>query len=84
MNIFGSDDVYVQNNNDLKFDSYQLVGLFANYDINDQFQLSLNANNIFDELAFTEGEEGSAVAGDYVRIRPVNGRTTSVSVKYTF
>ncbi|MFK7733989.1 MAG: TonB-dependent receptor [Pseudomonadales bacterium] len=84
LNFVGTDEVFVQDNNDLKFDAYIVTNLFVNYYINDNFSVSLNANNLFDEEGFTEGEEGSAVAGDFLRVRPINGRTTSVSLKYNF
>ena len=84
LNIFGTDEAYVQNSNDLKFDSYVVVSLFANLDLQENLVLSLNVNNLFDEEGFTEGEEGSAAVGDYVRIRPINGQTTSLTLKYSF
>ncbi|MCF6262862.1 MAG: TonB-dependent receptor [Xanthomonadales bacterium] len=84
LNFIGTDSVYVQDNNDLKFGSYIVTNLFLNYYFNDTISISLNANNLFDEIGFTEGEEGSAVAGDLVRIRPINGRTTSLTLRYQF
>jgi len=84
LNFVGTDEVFIQDNNDLKFDSYVVTNLFANYYVNDNFSISLNSNNAFDEEGFTEGEEGSASVGDLVRIRPINGRTTSVSLRYNF
>ena len=84
LNFVGTDEVFVQDNNDLKFDSYITANLFFNYQLNDKLRLSLNANNLFDEEGFTEGEEGSAAPGSFVRIRPINGRTTSATVRYDF
>ena len=84
LNFVGTDEVFIQDNNDLKFDSYVTANLFFNYQINEQTSLSLNANNLFDEEGFTEGEEGSAAVGGYVRIRPINGRTTSATIRYDF
>ncbi|MGI9295004.1 MAG: hypothetical protein ACR2PS_13560, partial [Pseudomonadales bacterium] len=67
------------------FDSYIVTNLFANYYFMDgKLGVSLNANNLFDEEGFTEGEEGTALDGDFVRIRPINGRTTSLAVRYIF
>ena len=84
INFVGTDEVFIADSNDLKFDSYIVTNLFFNYLVNDNFSVSLNANNLFDEEGFTEGEEGSAVAGDFVRVRPINGRTTSVTLRYNF
>lgn len=84
LNFVGTDEVYVQDSNDLKFDAYITTNLFFNYMIRDNVSLSLNANNLFNEVGFTEGEEGNPAAGSVVRIRPINGRTTSVSIRYDF
>ena len=84
LNFVGTDEVFVQDNNDLKFDSYVVTNMFANWYVNDNFSVSLNANNLFDEDGFTEGEEGSASDGDIVRLRSINGRTTSVTLRYDF
>jgi outer membrane receptor protein involved in Fe transport len=84
VNFIGTDEVFVQDNNDLKFDSYVVANLFINYQLNDRTSISLNSNNLFDEEGFTEGEEGSAGVGDFVRIRPINGRTTSATVRFDF
>ena len=84
LNFVGTDEVYVQDNNDLKFDSYIVTNLFTNYFVNENLTLSLNVNNLFDEEGFTEGEQGSAVAGDLVAVRPINGRTTSLTLRYDF
>ena len=84
VNFVGTDEVFVADSNDLKFDSYIVTNLFVNYLLNENLTLSLNANNLLDEEGFTEGEEGAAVAGDFVRIRPINGRTVSLAVRYDF
>jgi outer membrane receptor protein involved in Fe transport len=84
LNFVGTDEVFIQDNNDLKFDSYVVTNLFANLYVNDNFRVSLNSNNVFDEEGFTEGEEGSATIGDLVRVRPINGRTTSLTLRYDF
>ncbi|NNC97249.1 MAG: TonB-dependent receptor [Gammaproteobacteria bacterium] len=84
LNLVGTDEVFVQDNNDLKFDAYTTANLYFNYDLNERVSFSVNANNLFDAEGFTEGEEGSAAVGDYVRIRPINGRTISGTVRYNF
>lgn len=80
----GSDDFYVQDNNDLQQDAYVITNLFATWYITDQLSASLNVNNLTDEFVITESEEGSAEVGDIIRARPLNGRTTNISLKYTF
>ena len=84
VSIFGTDEVYVQDNNDLKFDAYTTTNLFFNYAFSENINLSFNVNNLFDNEGFTEGEEGSAAPGEFVRIRPINGRTSSLTLRYNF
>lgn len=83
-NIYGQDEAFVQDNNDLSFDAYNLVSLFGRFDITPKISVSADINNLFDEVAFTEGEEGSASVGDFVRIRPINGRNASLTLSYRF
>jgi len=83
LNFVGTDETYIQDSNDAKFDGYIVTNLFWNYEITDGLHLSLNVNNLLDEEGFSEGEEGGPFAvGDLVRIRPINGRTTSLSLSY--
>lgn len=82
--IQGSTEFYVQDSNELKQDGYNLVNLFATYWISDRFSVALNVNNATDEFVITESEEATANAGDIIRARPLNGRTTVLSVKYMF
>jgi len=84
VSLFGTDDVYIQDNNDLKFDAFITTSVFFNYALTQNIHLSFNVNNLFDEEGFTEGEEGSAAPGDFVRIRPINGRTGSLTLRYDF
>lgn len=83
-NIFGTDSVFVQDSNDLEFDSYTVTSLYASFDITESLRLGVDVNNVFNNVGFTEGEEGSAAPGDFVRIRPINGRTASLSLSYRF
>lgn len=83
-NIFGTDSVFVQDSNDLEFGAYTVTSIGASFDITKSLRLSANVNNLFNNVGFTEGEEGSAAPGDFVRIRPINGRTASISLSYRF
>ena len=82
--IQGSTEYYVQDSNELKQDGYNIVNLFATWYVSDKFSVSLNVNNATDEFVITESEEANANPGDIIRARPLNGRTTSLSVKYMF
>lgn len=80
----GSGDYFVSDSNELKQDAYVITNLFATYYVSDNLSVSLNVNNATDEFVITESEEGSALSGDIIRARPLNGRTTNLSIKYEF
>lgn len=80
----GSGDFYVGDSNELKQDAYVITNLFATYYVSDELSISMNVNNLTDEFIITESEESSASAGDIIRARPLNGRTTNISIKYQF
>lgn len=84
VNIFSVGDAPVQNSNQFDLPSYTTVGAYLNYEVFDNIVVSLNANNLFDEVGFTEGEEGNPAIGDFVRFRPINGRTISATVRMNF
>ncbi len=84
LNIIGTDEVYVSDANDATLDGYIVANLFLVHAFDEQTTISLNINNLFDEVGFTEGEDGSAVDGDLVRVRPINGRTASINLRYNF
>lgn len=84
LNFIGTDEVYVGDSNNATFDGYIITNLFANYSFDEQTTISLNVNNLLDEEGFTEGENADAVAGDLVQIRPINGRSASISIRYEF
>ena len=82
--VIGSSDAYAQDNNDLKFSGYAQLNAFASYDLAENLQLSLNINNLFDEVGLTEAEEGSIPANGIIRARAINGRTASLGLRYQF
>lgn len=84
LNIFSTGDAPVQDSNQFDLPGYTTVGAYLNYDLRKNLFLSVNANNLLDEVGFTEGEEGNPAIGDFVRFRPINGRSISASVRYKF
>ncbi|MBV1911117.1 MAG: TonB-dependent receptor [Kangiellaceae bacterium] len=80
----GSSEFSLQDNNDLKQDAYTVFNLFASWFVTENLSVSFNVNNATDEFVITESEEGGASVGDFIRARPLNGRTSSLSVKYVF
>lgn len=83
-NIFRTGKAPVGNNNQFDLPAYTAVGAYINYNVRDNMTVSLNANNLFDAVGFSEGEEAAPIAGDFVRYRPINGRTVSVTLRYNF
>lgn len=58
--------------------AYAVVNAFASYAINDRMTVSLAANNLFNELAYTESNDGRGAARAYT------GRTVKASLRYSF
>jgi len=86
LSFFGTSSSFAQDNNELIMPGYVVTNLFANFQIVDNLTLGINANNLFNALGVTESEEGSITdnAVNYVRARPITGRTLSASVRFTF
>ena len=58
--------------------AYVTVNAFANYALSKQATVSLGVNNLFDEIGYTESNDGRGAA------RSINGRTVKATLKYTF
>ncbi|WMS92953.1 TonB-dependent receptor domain-containing protein [Pseudoalteromonas sp. HL-AS1] len=84
LSFIGTTDAYAQDNNDLKLDGYTQVNGFVSYDLSENLNIALNVNNLFDTVGITEAEEGSVPENNIIRARAINGRTTSVTLKYAF
>jgi outer membrane receptor protein involved in Fe transport len=80
----GSTDFFLQDNNDLKQEAYNLFNLFANWNVNDSLLVYLNVNNLTDEFVITEAEEGSGDIGSIIRARPLSGRSSVIGISYLF
>lgn len=84
LSIFSTGDAPVQDSNQFDLPGYTTVGAYINYYVRDNLTLGLAGNNLLDEVGFTEGEEGNPAIGDFVRFRPINGRTVSATLRYEF
>jgi outer membrane receptor protein involved in Fe transport len=84
LNVFSTGAAPVQDSNQFDLPGYTTVGAYLNYALTEKVTLSVAGNNLLDEVGFTEGEEGNPAIGDFVRFRPINGRTISATVRYTF
>ncbi len=84
LTIQGSTDYFVQDNNSLKQDGYNLLHLNGTWYATDALSFSVNVNNLTDEFVITESEEGAAPVGGIVRARALSGTSTSIGVRYNF
>ncbi len=58
--------------------AYTVVNAFASYALTDRATLTLAANNLFNEIAYTESNDGRGAARAYT------GRTVKASLRYNF
>ena len=80
----GTTSSYTQDSNQLKLPAFTQVNAFVAVRPIERVQLSVNANNLFNTVGFTEAEEGSIPGNGIVRARSINGRTISASFKFDF
>ncbi len=86
INLIGTTKAYAQDSNELIFPAYNQVNLSAGYELAEGLSLNLNINNIFDAIGVTESEEGSIVenTSNIIRARSINGRSSTLALKYMF
>jgi outer membrane receptor protein involved in Fe transport len=83
-NIIGTTSSWVQDVNQMKMPGYVLVNAFVQYRPRERVQLMLDANNLFDEVAFIEITTPSVPANGIGLGRAANGRTVNLSLRYDF
>lgn len=86
LSFIGQSKAYAQDSNELVLPGFVIVNSFINFGITENLNANVSANNLFDSLGITESEEGSIVEGqtNYLRVRPVPGRSVSLGLKYSF
>lgn len=86
LSLIGQTKAYAQDSNELVMPGYLIVNVFVNVKIAEGLLATLNGNNLLNALGITESEEGSITENtvNYVRARPITGRTITVSLDYTF
>ena len=86
LSIIGQTDAYSQDINKLVLPAYAYINAFIRYQLTRQFFASVNGNNLLDTIGITESEEGSIVENqvNYVRGRPIPGRSITFSLGYDF
>ncbi|PNQ74022.1 TonB-dependent receptor [Hanstruepera neustonica] len=86
LSFIGQTKAYAQDTNELVMPGFMIVNGFVNVGITKDLFVNLSANNIFDSIGVTEVEEGSITEGqdNYVRARPLPGRSMSLALQYRF
>lgn len=86
LSFIGQTKAFAQDSNELVMPGFVIINSFINVGVTDQLFVNLSANNIFDTLGITESEEGSITEGqtNFIRVRPVPGRSISLGLNYTF
>ncbi len=88
--VNGTSASYVDFENRYVQPGYAVVTAFVNVRVRDNVTLSLNANNLFNQAGFTEGDESRLFdtdgngAYDTSIGRSINGRTVSASLRFEF
>ena len=83
-NFIGATSSYATDNNLMRMPGYTLVNAFIQYRPLERVQLMVNANNLFDEVAFFEITTPSVPANGVGMGRAANGRTISFSARLDF
>lgn len=86
INVIGQTKAYAQDSNELVMPGFAIFNAFLNVGITKGLSANLSANNLFDSIGITESEEGSITEGavNYVRARPLPGRSLSLTLNYSF
>ncbi len=86
LSFIGQTKAYTQDSNQLVMDGFMIVNGFVEFTVTKGLSLNVSGNNLFNTLAVTEAEEASITENtvNYVRARPLPGRSLSMSLSYKF
>jgi len=90
VNFTGTTDTYVDDDNVYVMPGATITNFFAAWDITEQATLSVGVNNVFDEVLFTEAENGRVFdtdgdgAADVIVARSINGTSATATLRYRF
>jgi outer membrane receptor protein involved in Fe transport len=84
LSFIGQTKAYTQDSNQLIMNGFVIVNAFVEVGITKGLSVNLSANNLFDTLAITEAEEGNITDNtvNYIRARPMPGRSMSMALSY--
>lgn len=88
LTVLGTTESYATDANDLVQPGYAYINLLGRVGLTKGLSLSVNINNLFDTVGITEveGQDGIAINGTdrYVRARSITGRSSALTLQYTF
>lgn len=86
LSIIGQTKAYAQDSNELVMPAYMYVNAFVRFRVTENLFASVNGNNLLNALGITESEEGSIAENqvNYVRARPIPGRSITLTLGYNF
>lgn len=86
LSFIGTTKVFTQNDNKIVLPGFMYTNAYASYEITKGLSMSVNVNNLFNTLGFTEAEGTSFTdnATNYMRARPITGRLSKLSLTYNF
>jgi len=86
LNMFANSSAFTQDDNKLKMPGYMVFNPFINFNITKSLMAGVSVNNLLNTIGVTESEEGSIVENqtNYVRARPIMGRSTNLTLSYRF
>ncbi len=84
--FIGQSKAFAQDENKLVMNGFMIVNSFIDFTLTKGLSLNLSGNNLLNTLAITEAEEGSITENqvNYIRARPMPGRSISMAVTYRF
>jgi outer membrane receptor protein involved in Fe transport len=88
VSVIGTTKSYTSDSNQLIMPGYFFVNAFMNVNVAKNMFLTINGNNILNQIGITEAEEGSIVDnapnGTIVRGRSITGRSISATLRFDF
>ncbi|SNR42097.1 TonB-dependent receptor [Flavobacterium sp. ov086] len=86
LSFIGQTKAFSQDSNQLLMNGFVMVNGFVEVEVTKGLLLNISGNNLFDTLAITEAEEGNITDNtvNYVRARPMPGRSVSLALSYKF
>jgi outer membrane receptor protein involved in Fe transport len=82
--FIGTTSSFASDTNELTMPGYVTTNAFVQFRPTERLLLSLNANNMFDVTALTGVDANVIPTSGVVSVRPLNGRTASVSARFEF